>query len=112
MTPAPVDLGAVRRARALDELATLARAGVDVHTLLTHEGSHMSGETPFNLRMPQEFYDRADALVERLRGSPAAAAAGARWGRAAVIRMAVAHGIAALEAEADAARDGAGGSRG
>lgn len=109
----PVDLRAVWRERALNALAELAREGVDVQALLRREGDAMSGETPFNLRMPQEFYDRADALVERMRGGPAAAAAGNRWGRAAVIRMAVAHGLAALEAEADAtdaARDG--GARG
>jgi len=49
--------------------------------------------------MAKEFYDRADELIEPFRDSEASAAAGNRWGRSAVLRMAIARGLASMEQE-------------
>ena len=56
-------------------------------------------DQPHNLRMAKEFYDRADELIEPFRDSEASAAAGNRWGRSAVLRIAIARGLASMERE-------------
>ena len=57
------------------------------------------GERSHNLRMPDSFHDRAEQLVEAFRDTEAAASAGKRWGRTAVLRMAIARGLASMEQE-------------
>lgn len=52
-----------------------------------------------SLRLDSETQGRADALVPYLAAQPAAAAAGPRVTRAAVLRLAMWKGLAALEEE-------------
>ena len=114
--PAPVDLTRVRVA--LDRLAALYREGVDVPGLLAEaeelealEDEPVSDEatlpTAVSLRLPPALLAAADALVEPLSTRPEALAAGGNWGRSAVLRLALARGLAELAREADAGgRDG------
>jgi len=57
------------------------------------------GERSHNLRMPDSFHDRAEQLVEPFRDTEVAASAGKRWGRTAVLRIAIARGLASMERE-------------
>lgn len=59
-----------------------------------------AAEAQTSLRLPQDLLDRADLLVGRLGDTTEALAAGGRWGRAAVLRLALARGLAELEADA------------
>ena len=104
-----MDLRAARVARAFDRLVELARRGVDVGAVLAREGGgrRMANKDRINAPIGPEIVARLDALVPRLAGSEAAAAVGAdRWSRMAVLRLAIARGCAALEADADAAERG------
>ncbi len=61
----------------------------------------MGDKGRINAPIGPEIVARLDALVPRLAGSEVAAAVGAdRWSRMAVLRLAIARGCAALEAEA------------
>jgi hypothetical protein len=99
--PAPVDLGAERRARALvAQLRAVLDAG-EVDTTRTAEmlsgdleTARMDLESPTTLRLPRALLDRAEAVAAALPAHPS---------RSAVLRRAVEMGIAALEAEATAA---------
>lgn len=117
--PAPVDLPRVRVA--LDRLAALYREGVDVPGLLAEaeelealEDEPVSDEATLpaavsavSLRLPPSMVAAADALVEPLSTRPEALAAGGNWGRSAVLRLALARGLAELAREAEAGgRDG------
>jgi len=53
-------------------------------------------ETQLSIRLPQDLSDRADALAEHMKGLPEYALMTVK--RAAVIRIAIAKGIEALEA--------------
>lgn len=55
-------------------------------------------EASTSLRLPEEFIKRADALAKRLRHVPELAATG-DVNRSKVLRLAIAKGLAALEAE-------------
>jgi hypothetical protein len=102
MAPAAVvDLRAARVAAALDRLAALGRAGVDVHALLTRSpspsGAPMSDPGhATSVRLSPAMLARLDALVGDLEGSPVAVAAGGRWGRSTALRLAVDAGLTAL----------------
>ena len=58
----------------------------------------MASET-FTIRLPPSIFQRADDLVDPLEDTLMAAAAGGSWGRAAVLRVAIAKGLEALEKE-------------
>jgi hypothetical protein len=104
--PADVlDLTAPRRAAMLDRLAELA-AGYDVRRLLDDqaareaaEGGSMTADV-MTMRMPAGTLAVLDELLEALADSPEAAAAGGRWGRSAVARVALDIGVDALRARA------------
>lgn len=95
--PPPVDLGRERRTRGLvAELRALLDAG-EVDTGRT--SAMLSGDletarmedTPTTIRAPRALLDRAEALAAALPSQPS---------RSAVLRLALARGIAVLEAEA------------
>jgi len=103
------DLARARRLRALD--AELANETNDNATLVARleavargdipnplETTTMAPNEPLMLRMPQALLDRAEALVPAVEASEVGAALG-RVTRAAVLRMAIARGLAELEAE-------------
>lgn len=108
--PAPgpaVDLRAVRVEAALARLAELGRRGVDVHAVLEAAaaapdplgpGGPMSEGHATSVRLSPATIARLDRAVEALQSSPAAHAAGGRWGRSTALRLAVEAGLAALEA--------------
>ena len=103
-----MDLRAARVARAFDRLVELAGRGVDVGAVLARE-ERMANKDRTSAPLGPEIVARLDALVPRLAGSEAAAAVGAdRWSRMAVLRLAIARGCAALEAEAATAERAAG----
>jgi hypothetical protein len=98
---AVVDLRAARVAAALDRLAALGRSGVDVHALLTRSPSGAPMTDPglaTSVRLSPATLARLDDVAVALAGSPAAVAAGSRWGRSTVLRLAVDAGLAALAA--------------
>lgn len=107
----PVDLRARRVEAALEELAALGRRGVDVHAVLAAAaaapdpdpsplgpGGPMSEGHATSVRLSPATIARLDRAVEALQSSPAANAAGGRWGRSTALRLAVEAGLAALEA--------------
>jgi len=53
-----------------------------------------------SIRAPAKLFARAEALVEVLEDTPEAAAAGAQWKASAVLRLALALGLAELEKRA------------
>jgi len=55
-------------------------------------------EVPTSLRLPDEFIKRADALTKRMQDVPELVAMGT-LDRSKVLRLAIAKGLAALEAE-------------
>lgn len=67
------------------------------------EGRKMAGplfhDTAVNLRLPSALLARAEALAPSLADDPLLAAAGRGAGRATVLRLALARGLDALEAE-------------
>jgi hypothetical protein len=98
---AVVDLRSARVAAALDRLAALGRGGVDVHALLTRSPSGDPMSDPglaTSVRLSPATLARLDDVAVALAGSPAAVAAGSRWGRSTVLRLAVDAGLAALAA--------------
>jgi hypothetical protein len=102
--PAPVDLARVRGA--LDRLAELYREGVDVPGLLAElEDEPVNDEATLpaavSLRLPPSLVAAADALVEPLADRSEALAAGGNWGRSAVLRLALARGLAELAREVE-----------
>lgn len=106
--PAPVDLTRVRGA--LDRLAELYREGVDVPGLLAELEDETVNEADLtaavSLRLPPAMLAAAGALVEPLGDSPAALAAGGHWGRSAVLRLALARGLAELARDVEGRTDG------
>lgn len=90
---------------ALAELASLAtgdhpltrgRRPVDVHALL---GENMADSPLITVRVSAETLAELDRLAELMADTPEAIATGQRWGRSAVLRLAVARGLAALRSE-------------
>jgi hypothetical protein len=118
--PRPVDLVAVRAD--LDRLAVLgvelAERGGDVFDLLDREdggddaawggGVMVEPLHGTSIRLAAEDLEAADRLVAALARTPEARALGGRWGRSAVLRLAVVAGLDALRRRADElAGDGA-----
>lgn len=108
---AVLDLTSRRRAAMLDALAALA-ARCDVRRLLDDlaaddlaEGGPMVADV-MTMRLPAGTLAALDELQGALADSPEAAAAGGRWGRSAVARVAIDHGIDALRARARGAAPG------
>lgn len=92
----------------LDELAELADGGVDVAAILRREGAMGDRDlVGVSVRLPAETLVEAEALAEALANTPEARAAGGHWGRAAVLRLALAEGLRVLDKRAR----GAGGRR-
>lgn len=104
--PADVlDLTARRQAEMLDALAELT-SRCDVRRLLEGladderpRGEAMTADV-MTMRMPAGTLAVLDELLEALADSPEAAAAGGRWGRSAVARVALDHGIDMLRGRA------------
>jgi len=104
----PVDLRAARVEAALARLAELGRRGVDVHAVLEAAaapdpsprgpGGPMSEGLATSVRLSPATIARLDRAVEALANSPAATAAGGRWGRSTALRVALDAGLVALEA--------------
>jgi hypothetical protein len=103
---------AARRPRAaalLDELAALGRGehalgGADVVAILDKVGTMTTTtktEHATSVRLHPEDLDKLDRVVELMVGSDAARAAGGRWGRSTVLRLAVGRGLDALLDELD-----------
>lgn len=88
----------------LDELADLGRKGVDLWAVLDRvEGEEGMGDRDLvgvSVRLPSEALAEAEALADALAHTPEARAAGGHWGRAAVIRLAVAEGLRVLDKRA------------
>lgn len=103
---------AARRPRAaalLDEFAALGRGehalgGADVRAILDKVGTMTTTtktEHATSVRLHPEDLDKLDKVVERMASSEAARAAGGRWGRSTVLRLAVGRGLDALLDELD-----------
>jgi len=91
----PVDLSSVRED--LARLVELARAGVDVHGLLAAEEETLSEPMKStSIRIDERDLALADEVAELLAGSHMAKALGSRWGRSAVLRLAVVTGLEVL----------------
>lgn len=58
-----------------------------------------ASEAQTSLRLPQDLLDRADLLIGRMGDTTEALVAGGRWGRAAVLRLALSRGLAKLESD-------------
>lgn len=95
-----VSLSEYRRSKQLDELAALMRAGASVPLEID------MAETPKTIRLADDDLERAKALIPALEAmakrEPMLGAAG-RVTLSYVLRLAVLRGLAALEAEHDAA---------
>ncbi len=94
-----VDLRARRVEAALDELASLAERErvADLIRAWTTEGSMDDTTHATSIRLDRDPLARLDVVVEALRGTTAARAAGARWGRSVCLRLAVDAGLASME---------------
>lgn len=94
-----VDLRARRVEAALDELASLAERErvADLIRAWTTEGSMDDTTHATSIRLDRDTLARLDVMVEALRGTTAARAAGARWGRSVCLRLAVDAGLASME---------------
>lgn len=97
---------AARRPRAavlLDELAELARGGVDVALILERTGEdemrNTAAEHATSIRLNPDDLAKLDRVVELLATSESARLVGGRWGRSTVLRLAVGRGLDALLAE-------------
>ena len=88
----------------LDELAALGRSGVNVWAVLdreeVEEGMGERDLVGVSVRLPTEALAEAEALADALAHTPEARAAGGHWGRAAVLRLAVAEGLKVLDKRA------------
>lgn len=119
------DLARERRLRALDarmrdliatgdpELETRTRAvlaGELAAPDLTEEAMALHDRN-VNLRLPHDLLERAEHLAPALAADPTLAAAGRGATRATVLRLAIVHGLNALEAQFGKARKGKGGAR-
>lgn len=80
-----------------DHPLTWGRAPVDVHALLS--GETMPDVPPLSVRVTAETLAELDRLAALMADTPEAIATGQRWGRSAVLRLAVARGLAALRSE-------------
>lgn len=94
-----MDLRARRVEAALDELAGLAERErvADLIRAWTTEGSMDDTTHATSIRLDRDTLARLDVVVEALRGTTAARAAGARWGRSVCLRLAVDAGLASME---------------
>ena len=81
----------------LDRLAELAAGGVDVRGVLEREEVCLKGDNlaGLSLRVSPTVLEQVDALAEALSDSPEARIAG-RWGRSAVLRIALEEGLKVL----------------
>jgi hypothetical protein len=103
----PVDLERERRIR--EDIEALGRLMQGDPELSERVGDVLEGRLPLEgnvsekdwiaVRLPKELVGRADALVERVREKDPAAFAGGLRNRSALVRLALAKGLEALEAQ-------------
>jgi len=84
--------------------ASMAGAGGEIRCggrYLKRHNARCSVSVAVPVRLPSDLLAEVETLADDLAaaGRPEALAAGGRWGRAAVIRLALARGVAALRAE-------------